>query len=78
MGASVLHEDAIYPARTADIPINIRNTNRPQDPGTMISSEMADHAMTLCPDKHNIFAKAIPHVPVPMIDTFFINLNIFI
>ena len=41
MGASVLHEDAIYPARTADIPINIRNTNRPQDPGTMISSEMA-------------------------------------
>lgn len=42
MGASVLHEDAIYPARSADIPINIRNTNRPQDPGTVISSEPAE------------------------------------
>ena len=41
MGASVLHEDAIYPARVADIPINIRNTNRPEDPGTMITSEPA-------------------------------------
>ena len=39
MGASVLHEDAIYPARAANIPINIRNTNRPQDPGTIITSE---------------------------------------
>ncbi|MCR5481636.1 MAG: aspartate kinase [Clostridia bacterium] len=39
MGASVLHEDAIYPARVADIPINIRNTNKPDDPGTMITAE---------------------------------------
>lgn len=39
MGASVLHEDAIYPARVADIPINIRNTNRPEDEGTMITAE---------------------------------------
>ena len=39
MGASVLHEDAIYPARAANIPINIRNTNRPQDPGTIIAQE---------------------------------------
>ena len=36
MGASVLHEDAIFPLRSAGIPINIRNTNRPQDKGTMI------------------------------------------
>lgn len=36
MGASVLHEDAVYPARIENIPINIRNTNAPQDPGTMI------------------------------------------
>lgn len=36
MGASVLHEDAIFPVRIEGIPINIRNTNRPQDPGTMI------------------------------------------
>ena len=41
MGASVLHEDAIYPARVANIPINIRNTNRPEDPGTIITSEPA-------------------------------------
>ncbi len=39
MGASVLHEDAIYPARVADIPINIRNTNKPEDPGTFITAE---------------------------------------
>lgn len=44
MGASVLHEDAIYPARIADIPINIRNTNRPQDPGTIITAEPAQLA----------------------------------
>ena len=41
MGASVLHEDAIYPARIANIPINIRNTNEPENPGTMITSEPA-------------------------------------
>ena len=39
MGASVLHEDAIYPARVANIPINIRNTNKPADPGTMITAD---------------------------------------
>ena len=39
MGASVLHEDAIYPARMANVPINIRNTNDPEDPGTMITAE---------------------------------------
>lgn len=37
MGASVLHEDAVFPVRAAGIPINIRNTNRPDDAGTMIS-----------------------------------------
>ena len=36
MGASVLHEDAIFPVRKAGIPINIRNTNHPEDKGTMI------------------------------------------
>ena len=36
MGASVLHEDAIFPVRKAGIPINIRNTNMPEDKGTMI------------------------------------------
>lgn len=36
MGATVLHEDAIFPVRGEGIPINIRNTNRPQDRGTLI------------------------------------------
>ncbi len=36
MGATVLHEDAIFPVRKAGIPINIRNTNIPEAPGTMI------------------------------------------
>jgi aspartate kinase len=36
MGATVLHEDAIFPLRQEGIPINIRNTNRPLDKGTMI------------------------------------------
>ena len=36
MGATVLHEEAIFPVRQEGIPINIRNTNRPQDPGTLI------------------------------------------
>ena len=40
MGANVLHEDAIYPARNAGVPINIRNTNKPEDPGTIITAEM--------------------------------------
>ena len=39
MGASVLHEDAVFPARKAGIPINIRNTNEPEDPGTIITTE---------------------------------------
>ncbi len=42
MGASVLHEDAIFPVRSAGIPINIRNTNKPEDKGTMIVSNDYD------------------------------------
>ncbi|MCD7832502.1 MAG: aspartate kinase [Lachnospiraceae bacterium] len=36
MGATVLHADAIFPLRQEGIPVNIKNTNRPQDPGTLI------------------------------------------
>ena len=39
MGATVLHEDAIFPVRYAKIPINIKNTNKPDDEGTMIVAE---------------------------------------
>lgn len=42
MGAGVLHEDAIFPVRQAGIPINIRNTNRPEDEGTMIVESAPD------------------------------------
>lgn len=38
MGAGVLHEDAIFPVRFAGVPINIRNTNEPENLGTMIVS----------------------------------------
>ena len=41
MGASVMHEDAIFPAKSAGIPINIRNTNRPEDSGTWIVGNTA-------------------------------------
>ena len=55
MGASVLHEDAIYPARVADVPINIRNTNDPSDPGTMIvSQEKAEEMDKTNEDKDQI------------------------
>ena len=43
MGATVLHEDAIFPVRYAKIPINIRNTNSPEDAGTMIVAETGEY-----------------------------------
>lgn len=42
MGATVLHEDAIFPVRKAGIPINIKNTNHPEDKGTFIVSDTAE------------------------------------
>ena len=42
MGATVLHEDSIFPVRKAGIPTNIRNTNDPEHPGTMIVMTNAD------------------------------------
>ncbi len=44
MGATVLHEEAIFPVRFAGIPINIKNTNAPGDPGTMIVATTPDYA----------------------------------
>ena len=50
MGASVLHEDAIFPVSQVGIPINIRNTNEMENPGTMIvkdaSGKKASHHVT--------------------------------
>ncbi|MEO0476850.1 MAG: aspartate kinase [Planctomycetota bacterium] len=41
-GASVLHDEAVFPVRQANIPVNIRNTNDPEHPGTLIVSH--EHA----------------------------------
>ncbi len=42
MGASVLHTDAVLPASDLEIPINIRNTNSPDDPGTTIVRKLPE------------------------------------
>lgn len=47
MGAGVLHEDAIFPVRTAGIPINIRNTNDPCAKGTMIVAETDEESSNI-------------------------------
>ena len=46
MGASVFHDEAILPVREAGIPVAIRNTNRPQDPGTRIVPKLSATALT--------------------------------
>ncbi len=49
MGATVLHEDAIFPVRYSKIPINIKNTNAPEDQGTFIvpeTDESSEHVIT--------------------------------
>lgn len=44
MGATVLHDEAVFPARDGNIPINIRNTNEPENEGTFITND--DNYMT--------------------------------
>ena len=60
MGANVLHDDAVFPVRSKNIPINIRNTNEPNDPGTIIlndcskmDAENPPHAVTGITGKKN-------------------------
>lgn len=57
MGAGVLHEDAIFPVRSANIPINIKNTNAPQDAGTLIvptnTAPASEHVITGIAGKKN-------------------------
>ncbi len=46
MGASVLHEETIFPVWEAGIPVNVKNTNAPDDPGTLIITDKeARHRM---------------------------------
>jgi aspartate kinase len=62
MGASVLHEDAVFPVRKAGIPINIRNTNDPEAPGTMIvdsTCQKADYTITGIAGKRGFVAVSI-------------------
>ena len=49
MGASVLHEDAMFPVHKAGIPTNIRNTNDPSHPGTIISLNAPDASRRILP-----------------------------
>ena len=42
MGANVLHEDTIFPVQELEIPINVKNTNSPEDSGTIITSSPND------------------------------------
>ena len=44
MGATVLHEDAVFPVQQANISINIRNTNDPDNPGTLIIPHLPENA----------------------------------
>ena len=47
IGAQVLHEGTIFPVREKNIPLNIRNTNQPEHPGTMIREAFDDTAAEL-------------------------------
>lgn len=47
MGANVLHEDTIFPVQELEIPINIRNTNKPNDEGTIITSKCTDNSQII-------------------------------
>lgn len=46
MGASVFHDEAILPVREAAIPIRIKNTNRPEDIGTLITGSLSDKTIS--------------------------------
>ena len=60
MGASVLHEEAVFPLREQNIPLQVLNTNRPSDPGTIvldsIDPDPADPLVTGIAGKKNFVA----------------------
>ena len=47
MGANVLHEDAVFPVIDLDIPVNVRNTNLPNEPGTLIVRQEGGSSSTI-------------------------------
>jgi aspartate kinase len=77
MGASVMHEDAVFPARMSDIPINIRNTNKPEDPGTIISNKGAGYnIMQYIVDDHWSWDNNRADAAYPRLSAKVINNNI--
>ena len=46
MGANVIHSDSILPCQERNIPIYIKNTNKPEDKGTLISSYSSNNMIT--------------------------------
>ena len=49
MGASVLHEDSVFPVREIGIPINVKNTFNPENPGTIIVPSLHDSGVDVAP-----------------------------
>jgi len=49
MGANVFQDEAVFPVRELDIPINVRDTNNPGHPGTLIVAKSNDEPNNLCP-----------------------------
>ena len=47
MGANVLHEEAVFPVIDLNIPVNVRNTNVPRDPGTLIVKQEEGPSSTI-------------------------------
>ncbi|HTG74390.1 MAG TPA: aspartate kinase [Terriglobia bacterium] len=47
MGANVLHEEAVFPVIDLDIPVNVRNTNVPNEPGTLIVRQEEGSSSTI-------------------------------
>ena len=50
MGATVLHPEAVFPVRQAGIPMNVRNTNQPDHPGTMVVAELSPEQASDSPE----------------------------
>ena len=57
MGATVLHDEAVFPVREAGIPIHIKNTNAPDDPGTRIVTQRDSRSTSHC--RHRRAARAL-------------------
>ena len=64
----MLHEDSIFPRQLAGIPINIRNTNRPSDPGTMIVPPPTATARASSPASRGKKGFAVVHIEKDMMN----------